>query len=165
MLLIALACAAHSEIKLTQKKQNHTPFTAYNRVQQIQPKRSSEMPDPKTYKVNLIPGREVVAEVSWSAGNKTYSYLRLTTGDRTILNFWGTNSLIRCSEVWLGTPKQGLPATLISYQPEVLEMDTPLGTVQPGFRLWGFDGKAYTATSISLCPLNLWLRNPFPFQD
>jgi hypothetical protein len=104
-------------------------------------------------------------EVSWSAGSKSYLYCKLLKGNDVVFDFWGTSSLTQSPKVWLGTESDNAPPQILTYQPSAFPSDTPLGQIRSGYYLWKFNGKTYTASKISLCPLNLWLRNPFPLQD
>ena len=108
--------------------------------------------------------RTLTAEASWSAGNKTYSYLKLTQHGTELFSFWGTNSWCQKPKAWQRETPSGMPEFL-TYQPNAYPQDTPYGTIQSGYQVWRSAGGAYQSSGINRFPLSEWIRNPFPFQD
>jgi hypothetical protein len=159
-LLLGLIWAGFSELHLLRFMEDYQPLEAFNLIQVTQAKLIT-----KTVKLDLLPNKEVVGEVRWSAGNKTYSYLQLWHNKKVIMDFWGTNSLLRKPKVWLQKSRCDEPSFIVTYQPEVFPSATPLGKVRSGFLLWKYDGRVYGPTPLGVCPITLWMRNPFPLQD
>lgn len=114
----------------------------------------------------LSDGRDVDLSVSWSAGNKSYRYLRvgLAGDEKLLLDFWSTKSLVADPAVWLVLTEQNRLSQIVTYQPMALPSDTPFGTTEAGFKLWSSHG-SFLAKPVGVSLVNLLLRNPLPFQD
>lgn len=122
-----------------------------------------DRPEPQEYPP--FSAGSVKVTISWSAGNKSYCYLKCRSGDSDLLNFWATQSLSSRPQAWIRRcPAEG-PPEFVTYQPWVLDNDTPLGSAEAGFYFWRKRGERYERSVIPVFPLNLWLRSPFPFQD
>lgn len=160
VILLVVLWMISSEFKLHGLVSKCTSFELLNLVQHTEPQLAEKVVDLK-----LIPGTTVEAHVSWSAGNKTYYYCKLTRAGDTILDFWGTNSFLRSPRMWLERERGDRASRILTYQPAVFPQETAGGTVQDGYLLWTFDGSHYQPSAFKVCPLNLFLRNPLPFQD
>lgn len=158
---LLLASLAYSETQLRAVLENYAPFVALDTIQSTKPALK-----PLIVPLDLIDGKDVVAEVSWSVGNKSYQYLKLREGDELLLDFWATEALWTKPTIWLGKEPGNFGARrLITYQPYVFPSDTPLGNVESGFLEWEFDGKEYRSRRLPVFFLSLWVRNPIPLQN
>ena len=121
----------------------------------------------KVSRFRLVDGRDVDLSVSWSAGTKSYRYLRvgLAGDEKLLLDFWSTKSLVADPAVWLVLAEQNRLSQIVTYQPVALPSDTPFGTTEAGFKLWTCQGGSFSAKPVGVSFVNLLLRSPLPFQD
>lgn len=106
-----------------------------------------------------------VLTVTGGVGSRTYEEAKLERDGHEVFNFWGTHSAIRGPLLWVEPGFRDYPVVL-TYQPGTWpEVETPYGTVQPGYRRWTWDGARYNATNLPMCPLMMFLRNPIQFQE
>lgn len=110
-------------------------------------------------------GGDVVAESSWSAGNKSYYYFDIKLGEQKLMNFWATKSVCGQPRMWLLPTRGGKYPDLVTYQPLVIPARTALGKARNGYWLWSYDGSVYRPRSLSVNFVSLWLRSPLPVQD
>ena len=102
-------------------------------------------------------------EASFNEGNKRYWHQSFYCKQLEVLSWWGTASLFSEPKVWI-EPGQEFPRVL-TYQPLIVNCDTPYGDVVSGYRLWTFDGERYRDRKVSVGWLNLLWRSPIPVQD
>lgn len=161
--------SCYSEFNLSESTWGWQLLSEFNLVQdrhlEVQSGARPYGPKASTIQLSLVPGKLSDVEMSWSAGSKTYCYLRASIDSRVIFDFWGTNSIVRHPEVWVEPARSGIAAKILTYQPSVIPDDTPLGDVVPGFVIWTYQGSAYRPHPVEMCPLNTFMRNPLPFQD
>lgn len=153
-LLLLVVWMFESEVRLRGLKTEFHPFVPFN-----------TLPDVQELKVQ-IPGQEgIMSVMSRSAGSATYSSLQFIRDEKEILDFWSTDSIGDSPKIWIETHSSTTLPRVLTYQPLAYPSETPRGTTRFGFYLWSFEDGQYRSKKLAVCPLNLWIRNPFPFQN